>query len=75
MEYNIDFIVEEMIKIIKDNIKLFLYNDNYLINLKEFCKKEHDLKYTPYNDLIFFIEEALADLINIDYFFDFRDIE
>ena len=43
MEYNIDFVVEEIVNLFKDNLKLFLLNDNYLINLKEYCKKDLDL--------------------------------
>ena len=34
MEYNIDFVIEEIVNLFKDNLKLFLLNDNYLINLK-----------------------------------------
>ena len=75
MEYNIDFIIEEIINLFRDNLKLFLINDNYLINLKEYCKKNLNLKYTPYNALIYFAEEALSDLVNCEYLFDFKDLE
>lgn len=75
MEYDIDFVIEEIVNLFKDNLKLFLLNDNYLINLKEYCKKDLDLKYTPYDDLVCFAEEALGDLVNCEYFFDFRDLE
>ncbi len=75
MEYNIDLIIEEIINLFRDNLKLFLINDNYLINLKEYCKKDLNLKYTPYNTLIYFVEEALSDLVNCKYLFDFRDLE
>ena len=29
MEYNIDFVIEEIVNLFKDNLKLFLLNDNY----------------------------------------------
>ena len=38
-------------------------------------KKDLNLKYTPYNTLIYFVEEALSDLVNCKYLFDFRDLE
>ena len=75
MEYDIDFVVEEIVNLFKDNLKLFLLNDNYLINLKEYCNKDLNLKYTPYNDLVYFAGEALGDLVNCGYLFDFRDLE
>ena len=75
MEYDIDFVIEEIVNLFKDNLKLFLLNDNYLINLKKYCNKDLNLKYTPYNDLIYFAEEALGDLVNCEYLFDFRDLE
>ena len=75
MEYNIDFVIEEIVTLFRNNLKLFLLNDNYLINLKEYCKKDKNLKYTAYNDLVYFAEEALGDLVNCEYLFDFRDLE
>ena len=47
MEYNIDFIIEEIVNLFRDNLKLFLINDNYLINLKEYCKKRFESKIYP----------------------------
>ncbi len=75
MNYDIDFILDEITKIIRDNLSLFLLNDQYLPELKKYCKEEKNLKYTPYRKLIYFTEEALCELINVDYLYDFRDIE
>lgn len=75
MEYNINFILDEIEKIIRDNLSLFLLNDQYLVELKKYCKEDKDLKYTPYQKLIYFTEEALCDLINVDYLYDFRNLE
>lgn len=75
MEYDIEFIIDEITNIIKDNLLLLLNREESLINLKRYCQKDLHLKYTPYNDLIYFVEESLTELINTDYLYDFRDIE
>lgn len=71
-------IFEEIAVLIKDNLKLqYNYNDDALINIRAYCKKRVHKPYEPldYNTLIYFCEEALAELINCDYLFDFRDLE
>lgn len=75
MKYDIDFILDEITTMLRTNLSLFLLNDEYLINLKKYCQKEHNLSFTPYLDLLYFTEEALADLINVDFLYDFRDID
>lgn len=75
MEYNIEFIIDEITNVIKDNLLLLLNREDSLINLKKYCQNDLKLQYTPYNDLIYFIEEALSELIYTDYLYDFRDIE
>lgn len=75
MEYNIEFIINEIVNMIKDNLSLFLFRDDLLISLKKYCKNDFNLKHTSYSDLLYFTEEALADLINTDYLYDLRDIE
>lgn len=75
MKYDIDFILDEITNMLRNNLSLFLLNDDYLINLKKYCLEEHNLSYIPYDDLLYFTEEALADLINVDFLYDFRGIE
>lgn len=75
MEYNIAFVIDEITNMIKDNLLLLLNKEGALSNLKKYCQNDLHLQYTPYNDLIYFVEEALAELINTDYLYDFRDIE
>lgn len=75
MEYNIEFIINEITNIIKDNLLLLLNKENTLINLRAYCQNDSQQQYTPYNDLIYFVKESLMELINIDYLYDFRDIE
>ena len=75
MKYDIDFVIEEIVNLFRDNLKLFLLRDKYLINLKEYCKQDLGLKYTPYEDLVYYAEETLGDLVNCEFWFDFRDLE
>ena len=71
-------VIDEILSMLKNNlIVLYNYNDESLLNLKKYCENKAHRKYKnlEYNDLVFFTEEALADLINCNYFYDFRDIE
>lgn len=71
-------VIDEILQILKDNlILLYNYKEDSLINIRKFCfKKAHSrYKSLDYNMLIYFVEEALADLINTDFLYDFRDIE
>lgn len=71
-------VFEEITKTIMDNlIILYNYNEDALINIRKYCYEKARKKYKPldYNTLIYFIEEALADLVNCPYLYDFRDIE
>lgn len=74
MEYNIEFIINEIVKIIKDNLLLFLLDDNSLLTLKEYCKNDLPNKHKPNEELIIFVKEALIDLSKKEYLYDFRDI-
>ncbi len=77
MEYY-EYIIDEILNLIKDNLILkYKYDDNALINIKEYCLKKDGKKYTRLDNqtLIWLAEDALADLINADYWYDFRDIE
>ena len=71
-------VIDEIISLLKDNlIVLYNYNDQALLELKKFCEDKANKRYKSlyYTDLVFFAEEALNELINCDYFYDFRDIE
>ncbi len=73
-----EYVIDDIIKIIKDNLILqYNYNEDALINIRKHCIKKSHQKYKPldYNTTIFFVEEALAELINAPFFYDFRDIE
>ncbi len=71
-------VFDEIANIIKDNLELlYTYNDEALINIREYCRKNAHHKYKPltYNQLIYFTEEVLAEIINTPYLYDFRPLE
>ena len=71
-------VIDEILSLLKNNlIVLYNYNDESLLNLKKYCENKRHKKYKnlEYDNLVFFAEEALAELINCDYFYDFRDID
>lgn len=69
------YIKMEICEIVKDNIKLFMWDDTKLIKLKEYCKRhiEDVIKPTPNEKLMEFVEEALRDLLHSNLY-DFRDL-
>ena len=74
-----DILIDEICNFIKDNLKLLLnYDSHSLINLRKYYQKNLDNKTLRmnYDELLFFTEEALADLINTPELYDFRkDLE
>lgn len=73
-----EHIFDDIAKIVTDNlIILYNYNDNALINIRNYCQNHAHKRYKPldYFTLICFLEEALAEIINCNFLYDFRDIE
>ena len=73
-----EYLLNEIIQIIKDNLHLiYKYDDDSLFNIRKHCLDNIDKEYVPisYNKLIYFTEEALADLINTPDLYDFRTLE
>ena len=71
-------IFDEIIQIIKDNLELlYNYDEDSLINIRRYCKENNHRKYKSltYNELICFMEEAIAELVNAPYIYDFRPLE
>lgn len=69
---------DEILKMIKDNLELlYKYNEDALINIKEYCNKNNNKEYEPldYIKLIYYTEEALAELINAPDLYDLRLLE
>lgn len=69
---------DEITKLIKDNLELlYNYDDDALMNIRKYCNKNNHRKYKPlnYNELIYYTEEAIAELINTPYLYDFRPLE
>lgn len=65
--------LEDIVTIIKDNLYLLLLKDDYLVDLKEYCKEDLALCFTPYGDIIYFVREAMEDLLRVGYLYDFRE--
>lgn len=73
-----EHVFEEIAKIITDNlIVLYNYDDDALINIRKYCHERFNKRYKPldYPTLVSFTEESIAELINYDFLYDFRDIE
>ena len=71
-------VFDEIMTVIKDNLELlYNYNDSALTNIKKYCHKNAHHKYKPlnYNQLIYFTEEVLSEIINTPYLYDFRPLE
>lgn len=78
MKFYHEYVINEILEIIKDNLILkYNYDDNALINIRKYCYERAHKRYKKldYQTLIYFVEEALAELINADFLYDFRDIE
>ena len=71
-------IFDEIIQVIKDNLELmYNYDDDALPNIRKHCNKNNHRKYKPltYNELIYFTEEVIAEIVNAPYLYDFRSLE
>lgn len=71
-------IFDEIMQIIKDNLELlYNYDDNSLTNIRNYCHKNnhHRYKSLTYNQLINFTEEAIVEITNTPYLYDFRPLE
>ena len=71
-------IVDEVLGMIKDNIHTYYnFNEDSFPNIKDYCKDKYHTRYKKlsYNQLLFFTEEILVDLINCPYLYDFRELE
>ena len=69
------YAINEICEFIKENM-LLQYNNNRdaLLLLHDYCDERYDEEYLPlpYNRLLSFNEEVLAELINADFLYDFR---
>lgn len=76
-KYYYEYVIDDIIEIIKTNISIYYNGDDSFFNLKELCKNKDEDTYQrlDYFVLISLVEEVLADLINCDYLYDFRALE
>lgn len=72
-----DFVINEICTLIRDNLRLLLtYNDNSLVKIRKYCSSMQECNIpsaTPYLIIIELLNEALIELQNADYIYDFRD--
>ncbi len=71
-------VIEEIIQMLKDNlILIYNFQEDTLKNIREYCLEKAHAKYKnlDYATLVYFTEEALTELINTDFLYDFRDID
>lgn len=77
MEYY-ECLIDEIVSMIKNNILLLYRNDdNAFINMKKYCEDKNNEIYKSIDQLqlVWFVDEVLAELISQDWYYDFRDIE
>ena len=70
-------VFNDILTIIKDNLKLLIINkDSCLYHFNNYCLN-HKLSEYPFSQqlITLFTEEALYALLNADFLYDFRDIE
>ncbi len=73
-----EYVIDDIMSLIRDNlILLYNYNEEALINIRKYCNEHSHKSYKPidYYTLNYFTDEALAEIINCDFLYDFRDIE
>lgn len=71
-------LIEEISEMIKTNLYIYYNNsDNYLISIKKYCINNIGSRYTSVTQklLLTFVQEALIDLTNCPYLYDYRSIE
>lgn len=70
-------VIDEMVEMIRNNIELYYRNSkNYFCGLRNYCQRNNDKENKiSYNQLLFLVEEALAELINCEFLYDFRTME
>lgn len=70
-------IFNDILTIIKDNLQILIYNKNCsLYYFNDYCCN-HDLTDLPVSQELIakFTEEALFALLNVNFLYDFRNIE
>lgn len=72
-----DEIIEEIVEMVKDNIKVYMNNDKYFVGLKTYYKENYYNKteIISYERLVYLVTDVLVDIINSEYLYDFRELE
>lgn len=68
-------IINEILKMIKDNIIIYYNEDKAnFIQLREMCKNKND-KEIDQQKLVCLVQEVLYELMKCRYLYDFRSLE
>lgn len=76
-KYYYEKVIDEIIEMIKTNIIIYYNNDmDSFLGLRKHCNDTNNSnKDLEYYQLLYFVEETLADLINCNYLYDFRALD
>ena len=76
-----EIIYNDILKLIKDNLRILIYNhDSCLYRFNDYCENMEDIikgKNISIDQrlLTIFTEESLYALLNADFLYDYREIE
>ncbi len=72
-----DYLINEICKLIRDNIKAFMFDDTKLIKFKEYNRNYNSDKNTPtpYELLCDLTKEVAIELLSTMELYDFRDLD
>ena len=71
-------IIDEIVKLIKDNlILIYNYDDYSLTKIRKCCLENYTKRYKPrpYKELVEYTKEAIKEIEKQEHMYDFRDIE
>ncbi len=78
MKYYHEYVIDEILEIIKDNLILkYNYCDCALPNIRKYCNEITNDRYRKLDNqtAIYFVKEAINELINCNFLYDFRDLD
>lgn len=73
-----EYAIDEIVEMIKTNILLYYRNlDDTFLELRKYCNDKDETPYQKidYSNLVYFVDETLAELNNIEFLYDFRALE
>ena len=72
-----DYIKYDILTLIKDNIDVYMNNDNYFKKMKQYiaenCEKENIRLTLSYELIVELTKEILTDLLSVPHLYDYLD--